>query len=269
MLNIPTKYIELWKINFSLVNVNEEIINNCANININIQDTLGDTELSGRLRISNEFPTQPNINKLESSKYKEKEVDTDDIMVHITKILYTERRPEMIILLARDMSKYLKNIDLPKFSSLKTIIINLDPLYKKFTSAYSLANTLEKKFLKISDEYDIKYDDKDIKTCMKEKCSQAQEIKKVIDKLHTAVNTANKTLLIEAEDVKKEATTTFQKIFRKHLHKFNILSDEWADIYHLIDAINDDIYSFLTVQPDFDEWLKVPPNWTQLQASPK
>lgn len=47
--------IELWRINFSLVSVNEEIINNCANINVNIQDTLGGTELSGRSRISDEF----------------------------------------------------------------------------------------------------------------------------------------------------------------------------------------------------------------------
>ena len=109
------------------------------------------------------------------------------------------------------MSKRLKDIDLPEFPLLKTIIVNLDPLYKKFTSAYGLANTLEKRFLKISDEHDkVKYDDvmpcyealdlfcfwfkytdnslklyintsdqwEDIKTCMKERYPQAQEIKK-------------------------------------------------------------------------------------------
>src|SRR5436189_5975382 len=58
MLNIPTRYIELWRINFSLVSVNEEIINNCANINVSIHDTLAGTEFLVRSRASDEFPTQ-------------------------------------------------------------------------------------------------------------------------------------------------------------------------------------------------------------------
>ncbi|CAB5389757.1 unnamed protein product [Rhizophagus irregularis] len=126
--------IELWRINFSLVSVNEEIINNCANINVNIQDTLGGTELS-ELAMNSEYgaSTCPcetfldgrlghdsviigscdnppwdelktkgfNTSKLESSEYKEKEVDAN-IVAHIAEILYTERRPGTIILLAGD-----------------------------------------------------------------------------------------------------------------------------------------------------------------------
>ncbi|GBC18779.2 NYN domain-containing protein [Rhizophagus irregularis DAOM 181602=DAOM 197198] len=100
-----------------------------------------------------------NTSKLESSEYKEKEVDAN-IVAHIAEILYTERRPGTIILLAGDVSKRLKNIDLPEFPSLKTIIVSLDLLYKKFTSAYGLTNTLEKRFLKINDEHvKVKYDD--------------------------------------------------------------------------------------------------------------
>ena len=57
-LNIPARYIELWKINFSLVNVSKEIINNCANTNVDIQNTLGGTKLSGSSKITDEFPTQ-------------------------------------------------------------------------------------------------------------------------------------------------------------------------------------------------------------------
>ncbi|CAB4386573.1 unnamed protein product [Rhizophagus irregularis] len=52
--NFQMPVIELWRINFSLVSVNEEIINNCANINVNIQDTLGGTELS-ELAMNSEY----------------------------------------------------------------------------------------------------------------------------------------------------------------------------------------------------------------------
>ncbi|UZO22993.1 uncharacterized protein OCT59_015339 [Rhizophagus irregularis] len=205
--------IELWRINFSLVSVNEEIINNCANINVNIQDTLGEVKSNIQLAFvfidvsniyiqgskdvakkENVYKNQVNVDlrlvldgrlghdsviigscdnppwdelktkgfntsKLESSEYKEKEVDAN-IVAHIAEILYTERRPGTIILLAGDVSKRLKNIDLPEFPSLKTIIVSLDLLYKKFTSAYGLTNTLEKRFLKINDEHvKVKYDD--------------------------------------------------------------------------------------------------------------
>ncbi|EXX73232.1 hypothetical protein RirG_062070 [Rhizophagus irregularis DAOM 197198w] len=147
--------IELWRINFSLVSVNEEIINNCANINVNIQDTLGEVKSNIQLAFvfidvsniyiqgskdvakkENVYKNQVNVDlrlvldgrlghdsviigscdnppwdelktkgfntsKLESSEYKEKEVDAN-IVAHIAEILYTERRPGTIILLAGD-----------------------------------------------------------------------------------------------------------------------------------------------------------------------
>lgn len=68
--------------------------------------------------------------------------------------IHKESNPSFLV------SKRLKNIDLPEFPSLKTIIVSLDLLYKKFTSAYGLTNTLEKRFLKINDEHvKVKYDD--------------------------------------------------------------------------------------------------------------
>ncbi|GES75104.1 NYN domain-containing protein [Rhizophagus clarus] len=323
MLDTPTRFIELWKINFPLGSVNEEIINNSINFNVNIQETFGGTELSGGSKVSDEFPTQPDMTQahvlvklnpevehnirlafvfidesnvyvqgsknfaikekvhpdqvnvdyirllrlvlngrslghdpvivgscdnplwdelstkgFNTSKFEsEKGVDSE-IVSHIADILYTEKGPGTIILLAGDgdyrpilrraltknwtveicfwnkVSKLLKDIDLPEYPSLKTIIISLGPFYKKFTSAYGTANTSEKRCLKINDEHDrVKYDDvipcyeglnlfcfwfkytdnslrlyvntfdqwdqwENIKTCMKRKYPQVQEIKK-------------------------------------------------------------------------------------------
>src|SRR4051812_23696062 len=64
-LNVATKDVKLWKVDFPLTGVNEEekldIINKCKNVNINIGVELGGVELPTISMSSNEFITQPDL----------------------------------------------------------------------------------------------------------------------------------------------------------------------------------------------------------------
>src|SRR3989337_1240396 len=64
-LNVATKNVKLWNVDFPLTGVSKEeklgIINKCTNVNVNIGDELGGVELPTISMSSNEFTTQQNL----------------------------------------------------------------------------------------------------------------------------------------------------------------------------------------------------------------
>ncbi|CAI2200020.1 7386_t:CDS:1, partial [Funneliformis geosporum] len=64
-LNVATKEVKLWKVDFPLTGVNEEekldIINKCTNVNVNIGNELDGVELPTLSMSSNEFTEQQNL----------------------------------------------------------------------------------------------------------------------------------------------------------------------------------------------------------------
>jgi hypothetical protein len=65
-LNVATKDVKLWKVNFPHTGVDEEekldIIKKCKNVNINIEVELGGEQLSTISMTSMEFTYQPDLN---------------------------------------------------------------------------------------------------------------------------------------------------------------------------------------------------------------
>ena len=72
-LNVATKEVKLWSVDFPLTGVKEEqkldLINKCTNVNINIRDELSGVELPTISMSNNEFVTQKNLQHILSYNF--------------------------------------------------------------------------------------------------------------------------------------------------------------------------------------------------------
>jgi exonuclease III/ribonuclease HI len=80
----------------------------------------------------------------------------------------------------------------------------------------------------------------------------------VVDRLlHTDNVTGKETLLVEAEDILKNAPKQYTDLQHKRNHGFDQMPEEWKQYYEPIDTISERIYENIMNKPTKDEWIDV------------
>ena len=67
----------------------------------------------------------------------------------------------------------------------------------------------------------------------------------------------NKKLVTESDDIKKEVVKHFKEQFRKRNHQFEIIDQEWANIYKEQKEINENWYIEVMSKISEEEWIEI------------
>ena len=76
----------------------------------------------------------------------------------------------------------------------------------------------------------------------------------IIDHLKIDMGNREEILLMDLNDILSNATTVYKQQFRKRIHQFDNISNEWKAIYNPISFINPDLFSSLDHIFTDEEW---------------